>query len=336
MTDRARHRADTPMSLGDHLDDLRRRLVFALLGLLPILIASLVIAPTVLGFLVTPATDALRDAGEPSGLLATGPLEPFVAYLKVSLAITITVGFPWIIYQVWRFVAPGLYPREQRFVYVLIPLSAILTASAALFLYYVLLPISLFFLIQFGSNLAQSDPPASQDIAPEVATLLEDTRLPVLDADPPDNALQPGMRWLNTERNELRIYTGDNVRVLRLRSDAVIAQEYRIGEYVSLIFRLAIVFTIAFQLPLVMLLGEWSGLLQHQTLRRLRKPIGFGCTVAGAVLTPQDPWSMILMGGALYLLFELGLLFMRFLTPERVARGLSGRDHQPTDADQEP
>lgn len=313
------------MSLGDHLDDLRRRLLFALLGLLPIFVVSLIIGPWALEFLLTPVLDQLRRAGEPTGLLATGPFESFLAYLKVALAITVVVGFPWIIYQAWRFVSPGLYPREQRFVYVLIPLSGVLTAGAALFLFYVLLPISLFFLIQFGSSIAESNAPAASELPAETIAALEASALPVLAEDPPAEALTPGMRWLVPERNELRLYDGSTIRVIRLRSDGIIAQEYRIGEYIALVFRLAIVFAVAFQLPLVMLLGQWAGLLHHAYLRRFRKHIAFGCTVGGAVLTPQDPWSMLLLGGALYALFELGLVLMRFVTPERVGRGLRGR-----------
>jgi hypothetical protein len=119
------------------------------------------------------------------------------------------------------------------------------------------------------------------------------------------------------------------IRVSRLAGDGLISQDYRIGEYVSLVFRLAIVFAIAFQLPLVMLLLGWLDILRIDVIRRARRYVAFGCAVAGAVLTPQDPWSMVLLGGVLYLLFEFGLVLMRVVTPARVAGRARGRNDDP-------
>ncbi len=319
------------MELGDHLEELRRRLVIALVGLLPIFIGALIFAPSVMRWIIAPLIAQLINAGEPAGLLATGPFETFVAYLKVAFAITLIVGFPWVVYQAWKFVAPGLYPSEQRFVYVLIPMSAVLTAGSVAFLFGVLLPISLFFLITFGSGIVESDV-GEAAVPAAVVERLEATRLAVLEADPPAEQLEAGMMWLNERRNSVRVWLPPDVRELRLRSDGLIAQEYRIGEYTSLVFRLSIVFAVAFQLPIVMLLGQWSGLMEHRTLGRYRRYVAFGCVIGGAFLTPQDPWSMLLLGGALYGLFELGLVLMRFLTPERVRGGLAGRG---TDGDAE-
>ncbi|MCA9307848.1 MAG: twin-arginine translocase subunit TatC, partial [Phycisphaerales bacterium] len=145
------------MSFGDHLEDLRRRVIMAGLGFIPIFVLALLFGRPILAFLTIPLTEALRDAGQPAGLLATSPLETFGAYMRVSVIVGVMVAFPWMLYQLWLFVAPGLYTHERRFVYFLVPLSTALTAAAAVFLYKFLLPVSLYFLIAFGSTIVQED-----------------------------------------------------------------------------------------------------------------------------------------------------------------------------------
>jgi len=181
-------------------------------------------------------------------------------------------------------------------------------------------------LILFGSNIAKS-PVETGELPPEVTVaMLNESAMPVLEQDPPLAELRPGAQWLNAERSEIRIFLGaDRIRVIRLRSDALIAQEYRIGEYISLLFGLGIVFALAFQLPAVMLLLSWVDLLRPGTLTPYRRHVGFTCAALGVVLTPQDPWSMILLGSALYLLFELGILMMKYI-PATVVAGKGKTD----------
>ncbi len=308
------------MSFGDHLDDLRKRLIYSLLGLIPLIVLGFVVGGPMLELLTVPVIEAMREAGEPSGLLATGPLESFLSYMKVALGVALLLGLPWIFYQLWLFISPGLYSNERRFVYFLMPLSIVLTVASAAFLYKILLPISLYFLILFGSNIASS-PADTGELPPEITvTMLNENAMPVLEKDPPLVGLQPGAQWLNPERNEIRVFLGgERVRVIRLRSDGLIAQEYRIGEYISLIFGLGIVFAIAFQLPAVMLLLSWVDMLRPESITPYRRHVGFACAVLGMFLTPQDPWSMILLGSALYLLFEFGLVLMKYVPASVVA-----------------
>ncbi|MFI4853389.1 MAG: twin-arginine translocase subunit TatC [Phycisphaerales bacterium JB065] len=319
--DRMTDQYGKPMSFGDHLEDLRKRVLLSILGLIPLIVLGFFLGGPLLEILAEPVIEAMRDAGEPSGLLATGPLESFVSYMKVSLGVALLLGLPWVFYQLWLFISPGLYSNERRFVYFLMPLSLLLTVASGAFLYKVLLPISLYFLILFGSNIATS-PVETGELPPEITVaMLNDNAMPALEKDPPLADLQPGAQWLNTERNEIRIFLGgDTVRVIRLRSDGLIAQEYRIGEYISLIFSLGIVFAIAFQLPVVMLLLSWVDILRPSVLTPYRRHVGFACAVLGMLLTPQDPWSMILLGSALYMLFEFGLLLMKYV-PASVVSG---------------
>jgi len=313
------------MSFGDHLDELRRRLILALLGLVPVFVVALVLGGPILEFLLRPAEAQLLAAGQSSRLQATGPAEVFISYIKIALVISILAGGPWIVYQAWRFVAPGLYRRERRFVYVLIPLSGALTGAGVVFLYYIMLPVMLAFLIVFSSSIAQIDAPTAP--LPDGVTL---PIAPALRADPVDPP--PGAFWFNESLRELRFAlpdeTGSGVsRILGapLVGGAMIAQQYRVSEYVNMIFGLGLAFAIAFQLPLVMLLMGWSGLADAGMFQRQRKYALLACAVAGAILTPADPASMILLAVPLYGLFELGLLLMRVVPARmRAADGALG------------
>ena len=310
------HHPFAVMPLGDHLDELRRRLVFALVGLAPLVALGLVFGGPIIDVLVHPLETQLRNADQPAKLLATSPIETFAAYVKVSLVLALIVGMPWVLYQIWLFIMPGLYTAERRFVYFLIPLSGVLTAASVAFLYFILLPISLYFLITFGTGIASSTPPAQMTAPlPEGIVLPE---IPVLDGEPIDP--EPGQSWVNRRLKELRVHVGDGRTLgMPLRGDGLIAQEYRIGEYINLIFLLGVVFALSFQLPIVLMLLGWVGILEPRDLTRWRRHIMFGCGVGGALLTPQDPISMLLLGGVLYALFELGIVLMRFVPASRVS-----------------
>lgn len=305
-------RPDGAMSFGDHLEDLRTRIIWGVLGIVPIFVLSLVFGSDALGLIIQPLTAALRDAGEPTKLLSTNPIESFLAYLKVAMILTLLVGLPWVLVQAWLFISPGLHTNERKLVYLLIPGSSLLAGLSAVFLYKALLPISLYFMISFGQGLASNPPRELQTLTPEVLAELQRAKVPVLEGDVPKAQREPGMRYFISDRAELRLVDVDGrVRSLAMSTDALIRQEYRIGEYVGLFFSLSIVFAFAFQLPLVMLLVGWVGIIEYRDLTRYRRQIFFVCFVLGAVFTPQDPWSMIMLGGALYMLFELGLILMR-------------------------
>ena len=102
------------MPLGDHLEELRKRLLVALLGLIPFLVVAAIIGRWVLDFLTIPVRHALAKAGLPPVLQATSPVEVFGAYMKVVLLLTVLGGSWWVLIQLWRFISPGLYMSECR------------------------------------------------------------------------------------------------------------------------------------------------------------------------------------------------------------------------------
>lgn len=306
------------MNFGDHLEELRRRLIFALMGPIPIFIVALIFGGPLVELLLEPARTALLGANLPAKLLATGPAESFVVYIKVAAVVSVMFSAPWILFQVWLFIAPGLYNTERRFAHLLFPLSAVLTITGLAFLYKLLLPVMLSFLIGFGISLAGADVATAP--IPEGIDL---PSIPVLAADPVDPT--PGMMWVNGTLHELRIATGDEVMAIPMSAgDGSIVQQYRVSEYVSLCFNLGIVFTIAFQLPVVMLLGGWTGLLRPNELARWRKHVLFGSAVVSAIATPADPMSMLLLMLPLYVLFEFGLILMRIAPGTPTTDGAEG------------
>ena len=301
------------MSLGDHLEELRRRLILALIGIVPLLVAALMFGKPLLALLIGPLRDELRQASQPSGLLATGPFETFAVYLQISMIATVIVGSPWILYHLWKFIEPGLYSNERSFVHILVPLSTILTLSSALFLYFVVLPVILAFFINFGTQLGQDATPTA-----ELAQGIVLPALPVLEGDPPDPQL--GQQWINTDLMQMRTVVPKRDGSLavvgaELVAGAGITQQYRVSEYIKTVLNLALAFGIGFQTPVVVLLLGWAGIVERATLAKYRKYAVAVCTVAGAVLTPADPLSMMLLAIPLYILFELGMLLLIVFPP---------------------
>lgn len=344
--------SDTPMPLGDHLEELRRRLILALMGILPVFVLGLVFGRTLLLIIVQPLENALRAENVPSGgMLTTSVLEGFMNYLKIAALLAVIVGGPWILFQAWRFVAPGLYAKEKRFIFLLAPMSVLLSAAGLAFMYYLMLPFALFFFVKFNEGLLQR-PPTPIVALPEGVTL---PSIPVLAGDPPDP--KPGQFWLNTERGGLRItvpghtaahsplpfvstfsslsrrlgLTGapekdaapppPTVLNIPLHSDSLIAQQYKIAEYVSLVLSFAFAFVVTFQTPVIVLLLGWAGIVHPATMVKYRKYAVMACVMIAAVVTPPDAISMLSLAVPMYLLYELGLVLVRVLPAERVSRG---------------
>ncbi len=327
---------EATMPLGDHLDELRKRLMVAILGLIPFLIFSIIVGRSVLAFLTVPVRHALIEAGLQPRLQATSPVEVFASYMKVVLLMTILMGSWWILIQLWRFISPGLYKQERRFVYLLVPMSFILTTLGTIFMYYVMLPVVLAFFINFGSTLGVGDittTPTIADVPAEVVQSLP--TIPVLEGDPPSPEV--GQRWFNSILMQERICIAvDSTGAPQIvgsfyEGTSGVSQDYRLTEYIKLVLTFAIGFAVGFQMPVVVLLLGWAGIIDRKSMAGYRKYILMGCCVLGAFLTPADPVSMFLLAGPLYLLFELGLVLLVVMPADAVARGF--RRSKPDDSE---
>jgi len=322
--------AQAVMSLGDHLEELRTRFIHAIVGIMVFFLVSLYYGPTILNWLIWPVQRALRAEGLSPTMLATGMFETFFTYLKISTVAAILLGFPWILWQVWKFVAPGLYRYEQRFVTMLLPMSLVLAILSTLFLYFVVLPVMLHFFVHFGATVS----PEKAAVAPLPAnvSLLS---LPVLTADPP--APKPGDAWFNSELKELRLALAAPNGAVSVYSTALststgIVLQPRIQEWVDSFLGLALAFAAGFQLPVVVLLLGWVGIVTPAFLSKYRRHALFVIAVIAALLTPPDPISMMILMVPLWLLYEFGIIMLKLFPASKLAasRGRE-RDGEPAE-----
>jgi len=138
------------MSFFEHLEELRQRLLRAILGLLIATGICFYFSDDIYGWLAKPLTDTLRSLNLPDKLVYTNPIDPFNLYIKLSLVAGIFLSSPYILYQLWLFISPGLYRHEKRYVFPFVSLTSALFISGGLFAYKLAFPPALRFLVQFG------------------------------------------------------------------------------------------------------------------------------------------------------------------------------------------
>ena len=143
------------MSFMDHLGELRTRILRSLGGLLVVYLLCLTFAKDLLQFVLVPfyaATESMRGpTGEALRIVNIRPLEQFqVIYIKVPLIAAVFLAAPWLMYQAWRFIAPGLYKRERRWAVPFIFSTAALFIMGGAFCYFVALRVTLQFLLTIG------------------------------------------------------------------------------------------------------------------------------------------------------------------------------------------
>lgn len=143
------------MSFMEHLEELRSRLIKALMGVGVAFFASIIFANKLWLVVSEPATDALTKLGvDPPKLAQIKPMEVFTTvWVKLPILVAIFLASPWVLYQVWAFIAPGLYKRERRWAVPFVLCSAGLFIAGGLFAYFVAFRFGLTFLLGIGRNI---------------------------------------------------------------------------------------------------------------------------------------------------------------------------------------
>ncbi len=320
------------MSFGDHLEDLRRRLLLALIGPLVTSVFGLIYGRQIVGWLVRPLAQVLIFFGLPPQVYNFAVTTGFSVYMRVGLMTGLVIASPWAIYQLWKFIESGLYANEKRAAYWVAPFSAVMSVLGVLFMYYVLLPITLAFLIFFTIGYPAPDASAPTDggllgvlLSPYSSPTSTDepdgsaspdvpenptARVPVLALDPP----QPleGQAWIKQPEGQLRIHSHGRTQVyIPLASQSMLAPMIEIDQYIGFVTTLMLSVVVSFQLPVVMMILGWTGLIDPKMLSKYRRHCVFVCFVLGAFFTPADPLSMFALAIPLWGLYELGLLVMR-------------------------
>ena len=220
-------------------------------------------------------------------------------------------------YQLWRFVSPGLHKHERRFVYFLIPFSTLLGFVGLALMYYIMLPIILNFMVTMAGNVEMND--TSIDVSESMSSIV----FPIVETNP--EAAAAGDAWIKMPEGVLTVAVPSNdVDVLKtlnipMNHGSLISQQFQLSSYLSFVIMLMFAIAVAFQLPMVMLLLGWLGVVTPQWLRAHRKYALFVLAVVSALITPQDAISMVMMLIPLYLLYELGIALIVFVPVSRVA-----------------
>jgi sec-independent protein translocase protein TatC len=227
-----------------HLIELRKRLMRSGIVLLVVFVCLFPWASDLYALLAQPLLAKLPKGGQ---MIATDVTTPFFVPLKVALMAAFLISLPYILYQLWRFVAPGLYEHEKRMVAPLIFASTLLFFCGMTFAYFVVFP------VVFGFITAA---------APIGVAVMTD-----------------------------------------------------IDKYLSFVLSMFMAFGITFQVPVAVVLLVRMGVVTVAKLREIRPYVIVGAFVVGAIFTPPDVVSQLMLALPLWLLYEAGIVVAGFTRP---------------------
>jgi len=269
---------DSTAPLIEHLAELRTRLIRSVGAFLVGMVAMFVVAEPILNFLAEPIADILRARGEDPRLIFTAPQEKFFVLIRISVIAGLAVSFPVIAYQMWRFVAPGLYKSEKNALLPFILASPGLFLCGAAFAHYVVTPLAMNFFIGFA------------DILPTVTALLAGEAPPLAGGE----ALLPGnstsLALPPPEEQELSTVFLGSVR-----------------ETLDISLKFIMAFGLCFQLPVLLTLMGKAGLVSAEGLKNVRKYAIVGILVLAALVTPPDVVTQLILFFVVYGLYEISI-----------------------------
>ncbi len=343
------------MTLGEHLEELRSRLIRAIIALAIGAAICFIYSDRILGFLCAPIFVILREQGYPAELGFFSPAEAFMISMKVAIIVGVILTAPFSISQIWGFVAAGLYPKERKWVRRFAPTSIVLFFVGAGFLHLIVSPILYRFLLGYQNDLPNMSnwvpswllgthrsamdvehadtqwptlfPTSHPTTTPAVES--EDpwplwTRVPAFLEDPPNPP--EGMFWLNRAEHRIHIRFGKEVYYLssggltRISQGPRLKPDIRISDNIIFMLQLSAVFGIAFQVPVVVSFLAVVRIASVAQMASLRRYVWFGMAIAAAIITPTtDPFGMLLLLAPMVLLYEVGLWVGRILEKRRPA-----------------
>ena len=313
------HPDDFRMTVGEHLEDLRRRLVYALVGFVLVACVCLYYGRThIFWFFVAPLAQTLHGFGLPPTVTTDQVPDIFTSFLQISMITAAAFSSPWILWQFWQFVAAGLYPHERKYITKYIPLSIALLIGGMAFVYYFVLPWTLEFFIAFsiGVPLQLDDLPPALARDRLVAPTSQPTFIQIVNGRPAP-PIRDGQMWYDQQSSRIEVFIGGETRVIRFSADNLIATDYKLPDYINLVVGMLITFGLSFQLPLVVLALVRVGIVERETLKRSRQYVYFAIAILACVITPGDYITgTVLLIGPLIALYELGVWLAREPKPQ--------------------
>ena len=232
-----------------HLFELRDRLIRILLSVGIVFICLFPWAKDLYALLALPMLRVLPVGGQ---MIATDVVGVFLVPMKVTLMLAFLIALPYVLYQIWAFVAPGLYDHEKKLALPLVAASVFLFFVGMAFAYFLVFPTVFGFMSR---------------IAPE------------------------GVAWMTD-----------------------------IEKYLSFVMTTFVAFGVTFVVPVVVVVLVRMGIVELATLKQWRPYVIVGAFVVGAIFTPPDVVSQLMLAIPLCLLFELGLIVARCTGARAVPR----------------
>ena len=144
-------KSDSENGFFSHLVELRKRLIHSLIFLAFLFIICYFFSEYIYGFLVDPYAKAVKDDGIDRRLIFTALQETFLTYLKVSFFAAFFITSPYILIQIWKFIAPGLYQDEKTAIMPYLVITPILFLLGGMLVYYLIMPLAIKFFLSFES-----------------------------------------------------------------------------------------------------------------------------------------------------------------------------------------
>ena len=135
-----------------HLAELRKRLIHSFIFLILFFVGCYFFAEYLYGFLVEPYAKAVKDDGTERRLIFTALQETFLTYLKISFFTAFFITCPYILMQIWKFIAPGLYKHEKIAILPYLILTPVLFFLGGILVYYLIMPLAIKFFLSFESS----------------------------------------------------------------------------------------------------------------------------------------------------------------------------------------
>lgn len=237
------------MSFFDHLEELRKCLLKAVLGTMVGVGVCLAFSAEIYRVLAKPLLKLLPEG---TNMVFTAPQDPFFVYLKVAFTAGIFVALPWVLFQLWIFISPGLYEREKKLAAPFVAIASLLFYIGGAFAYFLVFPV----VFQFFLSL----------------------------------------------------------------SDEFMSPMISIKEYMSLILKLMLAFGAVFETPVVIVFLGLLGVIDSDFLKKGRRYFIVMAFVLGAILSPPDPLSQLLMGVPLMVLYEISIRVLVVIEKRRKQR----------------